>query len=198
MNNKGTIKLETERLILRKGTKEDSIQVYENYGKDPLVSKYVVWNQHEDVQDAINLMEKWEKSYDELNSYKWLVIEKVIEKETNTIIGSITAVKVDDINKTIALGYCYGSKWWNKGYATETLKRVIKFFFEEVKVETIYANHLTDNIASGIVMKKAGMKFEGILRNRMIDKNTNKPMGLETYSITKEDYFNEIKNIVEW
>ena len=185
MNNIGTIKLETERLILRRGTKVDATQVYENYGKDPLVSKYVVWNQHKSVEDAINLMEKWEKSYDELNSYKWLVIKK----NTNEVIGSITAVKVDEINKTIALGYCYGSKWWNQGYATEALKCVIKFFFEEVKVETIYANHLTDNIASGLVMKKAGMMFEGTLRNRMIDKITNKSMGLETYSITKEEYF---------
>ena len=186
MNNKGTIELETERLILRKGTMEDSMQVYENYGKDPLVSRYVVWNKHNNIDDAINLMEKWEKSYEELNSYKWLVVEK----ETKQVIGSITAVKVDDINKTVALGYCYGSKWWNKGYATEALKCVIKFFFEEIGVETIYANHLTDNSASGIVMKKAGMTFEGTLRNRMIDKNTNRPMGLETYSITKEDYFN--------
>ena len=185
MNNKGTITLETERLILRRGSINDSKQVYENYGKDPLVSKYVVWNQHKDIEDAVNLMNKWEQSYDELTSYKWLVVEK----QTNEIIGSISAVKVDDINKTVALGYCYGSKWWNKGYATESLKRVIKFFFEEVNTETIYANHLTLNAASGKVMKKAGMIYEGTLRNRMIDKNTNKPMGLETYSIIKKDYF---------
>ena len=38
-------------------------------------------------------------------------------------------------------------------------------------------------------MQKAGMTFEGTLRNRMIDKITNKPMGLDTYSIIKEDYF---------
>ena len=44
MTNKGTIKLETERLILRKGNVSDSTQIYENYGKDQLVSKYVVWN----------------------------------------------------------------------------------------------------------------------------------------------------------
>ena len=194
MKNLGTLNLETERLILRKGTLNDAKQIYENYGSDPLVSKYVVWNTHKGIEDAINLLKKWEESYEKLTSYKWVVIEK----ETNTIIGSITAVKVDEniafvsyplINNTIALGYCYGSNWWNKGYATETLKRVIKFFFEEVKVETIYANHLTSNIASGKVMKNAGMTFEGTLRNRMIDKVSNKPMGLETYSIIKEDYF---------
>lgn len=185
MNDIGTINLETERLLLRKGTLDDASQIYENYGKDPLVSKYVVWNQHQSVEDAIELMKKWQESYEQKKSYKWLVMEK----NTQEIIGAITAVKVDETNKTVALGYCYGSKWWNKGYATETLKRVIKFFFEEVGVETIYANHLTSNMASGKVMEKAGMKFEGTLRNRMIDKISNKPMGLETYSIIKEDYY---------
>lgn len=185
MKNKGTVELETERLLLRKGSIKDSEDIYNNYGKDPLVSKYVVWNMHKSVADAVALMEKWEESYNKLTSYKWLVIEK----ESNEVIGSITAVKVDEVNKTVALGYCFGSKWWNKGYATETLKRVIKFFFEDVCVETIYANHLVDNKASGKVMQKAGMTFEGTLRNRMIDKITNKPMGLDTYSIIKEDYF---------
>lgn len=185
MKNKGTVELETERLLLRKGSIKDSEDIYNNYGKDPLVSKYVVWNMHKSVADAVALMEKWEESYDKLTSYKWLVIEK----ESNEVIGSITAVKVDEVNKTVALGYCFGSKWWNKGYATETLKQVIKFFFEDVCVETIYANHLVDNKASGKVMQKAGMIFEGTLRNRMIDKMTNKPVGLDTYSIIKEDYF---------
>ena len=185
MKNKGTVELETERLLLRKGSIKDSENIYNNYGKDPLVSKYVVWNMHKSVADAAALMEKWEESYDKLTSYKWLVIEK----ESNEVIGSITAVKVDELNKTVALGYCFGSKWWNNGYATETLKRVIKFFFEDICVETIYANHLTDNKASGKVMQKAGMIFEGTLRNRMTDKITNKPMGLDTYSIIKEDYF---------
>ena len=185
MNNIGSINLETERLLLRRGTINDALEIYENYGSDPLVSKYVVWNKHVDINDAINLMKKWQESYSELTSYKWLVVEK----ESQKVIGSITAVKVGSANKTVALGYCFGSKWWNKGFATECLKRVIKFFFEQVHVETIYANHLTANIASGKVMKNAGMIYEGTLRNRMIDKNTNQMMGLDTYSITRQDYF---------
>lgn len=100
MNNKGTIKLETKNLILRKGTIEDAKMIYENYGIDPLVSKYVVWNRHESIDDALNLMRKWEESYQDKNSYKWLVAEK----ETNEVIGSISAVKVDIKNKTIELG----------------------------------------------------------------------------------------------
>ena len=185
MKSIGTINLETERLILRKGTIQDAEEIFENYGKDSLVSKYVVWNQHQSVEDTIKFMKTWQESYESNDSYKWVVIEK----ETKKIIGSITAVKVDIKNDTVEIGYCFGSQWWNKGYATETLKKVIEFFFEEVEIETLYANHLTANIASGKVMEKAGMKFEGLLRNRMIDKITKKPMGLKTYSIIKEDYF---------
>lgn len=186
MNNVGTVNLETERLLLRKGTLNDAKAVYDNYGKDPMVSKYVLWNRHTSINDAINLMKKWEESYSDLSSYKWLVVEK----ESQKVIGSITAVKIDNVNKTVALGYCFGSEWWNKGYATECLKIVVKFFFEKVKIETIYANHLIDNVASGKVMKKVGMIYEGTLRNRIIDKNSGQPMSLDTYSITKEDYFN--------
>lgn len=185
MQNKGSIKLETERLILRKGTLNDALKVYENYGKDPLVSKYVTWDKHKSVRDAEDFMKSWEESYGKLNSYKWLVIEK----KSNEVIGSISAVRVDDLNGTVEIGYCYGSKWWDKGYGTEALKRVIKFFFEEVKVETVYAEHLSANVASGKVMKKAGMTWEGTLKNRIIDKVTNKPMGLESYSLIREDYF---------
>ena len=60
MKNKGTVELETERLLLRKGSIKDSEDIYNNYGKDPLVSKYVVWNMHKSVADAVALMEKWE------------------------------------------------------------------------------------------------------------------------------------------
>lgn len=186
MKNKGTITLESERLLLRKFKLEDADEVYKNYGSDPEVSKYVVWNQHKSIDDSLNFIKKCIDTYEDLNSYKWLVIEK----NSNTIIGSISAVKVDEKNKVVAIGYCYGSKWWNKGYGTETLKRVIKFFFEEIGVETIYAEYLSANIASGKVMAKAGMKYEGVLRNRVIDKNTNKPMNLESYSIIRDEYFN--------
>lgn len=92
--------------------------------------------------------------------------------------------------KLLRLDIVWGSNWWNKGYMTEAFKEVIKFLFEEVGVETIYAEHLAANSSSGKVMLKSGMKYEGSLRNRLIDKNTNKPTDLESYSIIREDYFN--------
>ena len=49
---------------------------------------------------------------------------------------------------------------------------------------------MINNPASGKVMEKAGMKFEGVLKSRVVDKD-NKRNDLVSYAITKEDYFNK-------
>lgn len=48
--------LETERLILRKITKEDIEDMY-LYGSDEEVSKYVTWNTHETIADTKDFVE---------------------------------------------------------------------------------------------------------------------------------------------
>ena len=90
---------------------------------------------------------------------------------------------------TCEIGYCYGDEFWNKGYATESLKAVIKYLFEEADAELICAEYMSNNPASGKVMEKSGMKYEGILRSRVVDKD-NKRNDLISYSITREEYFN--------
>ena len=50
-------------------------------------------------------------------------------------------------------------------------KIYIKFLFEECDAEVVYAEYMSNNIGSGKVMAKAGMKFEGFLRNRIVDKD---------------------------
>ncbi|NMA50894.1 MAG: GNAT family N-acetyltransferase [Mollicutes bacterium] len=179
-----TKKIETKNLILRKAKLNDAAELFLNVGRDNKVSKYTVWNKYDDVKVAENLIEKWVREYKDYNKFRWVVILK----ETNTLIGTITSVNCDKTNNTVEIGYAYGSLWWNKGYATEALRAVINYLFEETPVETIYAQFIPTNIGSGKVMEKVGMKHEGTLRNRLIDKNTNKYANLESYSIIREDY----------
>ena len=44
MNHKGTVSLETERLILRKFTWDDVTDVYNNWLSDPDVAMYMQWD----------------------------------------------------------------------------------------------------------------------------------------------------------
>jgi ribosomal-protein-alanine N-acetyltransferase len=61
-------------------------------------------------------------------------------------------------------GYWIGRDYWGQGYATEALRAAIAWGFDELGLHRIEAMHLTRNPASGRVMEKAGMLFEGTLR----------------------------------
>jgi len=76
---------------------------------------------------------------------------------------------------------------------TEATNEVIRYLFEECEADTIWAEYLENNKASGKVMEKVGMKYEGILRSRILDKN-NKRNDLLVYSILKDEYFNNKNN----
>lgn len=186
----GTKELETDRLILRKIKLEDYKKAYNNWCSNDNVSRYVVWNTHKDEEETKELFEIWVEDYKNLDTFRWIVELK----DTKELIGTI-----DVVNKKILkydsceIGYCYGEKYWNNGYATEALKRVIKFLFEEVDAYIIFADHLSNNPSSGKVMQKSGMKFDGKLRQRFLDKDGIRN-DLLCYSITKEEYFKEKNN----
>ncbi|MBU0697067.1 MAG: GNAT family N-acetyltransferase, partial [Bacteroidetes bacterium] len=54
--------------------------------------------------------------------------------------------------------------YWKKGYATESLKAVITFGFETLKLHRIEAGCAVENMGSFKVLEKAGMIREGRLR----------------------------------
>ena len=181
----GTQTLETERLILRKLTIDDATQAYNNWCSSDVVSRYVIWEKHKNIDVTKELYRFWEKEYEDLSTYRWIV--KL--KDTEELIGTIDVVSKKYVPYSVCeIGYCYGENYWGKGYATEALKAVIRFLFEECDAEVIFADHMSNNPASGKVMSKAGMIFEGTVRGRIIDK-----LGIRndllSYSITKEEYF---------
>jgi len=178
MLNVGTQTLETERLILRKFELSDAELVYKNWTSDPLVTKHLSWDVHKSLDDTIKYVNYICELYNKEYCFDWIVVLK----ETNEPIGEISSVKTSKKHSLIELGYCYGSKYWNKGYATEVLQIVIKYLRETAKVEKITACHLSINPASGKVMKKAGMIYDATLKEYRIDKNTNKRVDLVYYS----------------
>lgn len=164
--NKGTINLETDRLILRKIRLEDYADIFNSWTSDSEVSKYVTWNTHKVIDETKKLVNYWVSDYDNDYTYRWLVLLK----DTGEIIGMIDVIQKDLRYMTAEVGYCYGSRYWGNGYATEALRVVIEYLHSEGFV-VVYAQHFDSNMASGKVMKKAGMEYEGMLRSRVINKD---------------------------
>ncbi len=65
------------------------------------------------------------------------------------------------------LGYWIGREFWNQGICGEAARILVDFGFEHLNLHRIHAHHLTRNPASGRVLEKAGMKFEGTLRHHI-------------------------------
>lgn len=167
--NKGTIKLETDRLILRKIELSDYEEIFNCWTSDSNVSKYVTWYPHKTADDTKKLTNYWVNDYDNEFCYRWLVVLK----NTNETIGMIDVIAKNLQYMTAEVGYCYGSKFLGNGYATEALKEVIKYLHSE-GFPVVYAQHFKSNIASGKVMKNAGMEYEGLLKSRVVNKDGNR------------------------
>jgi Acetyltransferases, including N-acetylases of ribosomal proteins len=183
MTHKGTVQLETERLILRRFTLDDAEAMFKNWASDDEVSKYLTWQTHADISVSKAVIGLWLELYQNPNHYSWTIVLKEIGEP----IGSIAAVEQREETDMVHIGYCIGKKWWNKGYTSEALKELIRFFFEEVSVNRIESRHDPRNPNSGKVMLKCGLEYEGTLRQA----DTNNEGGMcdaAYYAILKQDY----------
>ena len=183
LNHKGTEKLETKRLILRKFRMEDYLAMYNNWACEDIVTKFLTWPTHSNSEVTKSVLTDWINNYSKKDYYNW-AIELKSEK---TIIGNISVVNYREETMSAILGYCMGSKWWGNGIMPEAASAVLKYLFEEVGFNRITAKHDVNNPHSGGVMKNAGMQYEGT--NRQAGINQQGICDIATYAILKQDYF---------
>ena len=189
MNHKGTVKLETERLILRRFVIEDAKAMYENWASEDEVTKFLTWPTHSSVEDTRFVLNQWINSYEKPDFYNWAIELK----ETGDLIGNISVVQIKENIEGAVLGYCMGTKWWGQEIMPEAGKAVIKYLFEEVGFHRIAADHDKNNPKSGRVMQKLGMTYEGTLRSAGF---CNQGVIDEVwYSILKEEFGALIGNL---
>lgn len=161
LTHKGTITIETERLILRRFRPEDDRAMFENWASDDAVTKYLTWPSHGSIDITRMVLADWVSGYDKPDFYQWAI---TLKAEGDNPIGSIGVTEQNDRVGKAEIGYCLGQQWWRRGIMTEALKAVMNYFFDEVGMRRIESHHDTRNPHSGDVMKKCGMKFEGTLR----------------------------------
>lgn len=181
MNHKGTVRFETERLILRPFTEEDAQAVFDNWASDSEVTKYLTWPAHQCVEHSLGYMKYCVQSYQDPKSYQW----GIELKDTHELIGNISVVNIIDEIGSMELGWVIGRRFWGNGYTAEAAKRLIGFLFDEVGANRICAGHDSNNPNSGRVMQKVGMKYEGTLRQS--GKNNQGIVDMAVYSILRSD-----------
>jgi len=83
-----------------------------------------------------------------------------------TLIGCV-GLGCDPENQNAELGYWIGVPYWNRGYATEAALMVVAFGFAALGLHRIKSSYFGSNPASGRVMEKIGMRYEGCRREQL-------------------------------
>jgi RimJ/RimL family protein N-acetyltransferase len=154
--------LETERLVLRAFTVADAPVVKTLAGAREIASTTLnVPHPYED-----GMADTWIGTHAAGYAAGEQATYAVALKDSDDLVGAIGLTVASD-HARAELGYWIGVPYWNRGYASEAAVEIVRFGFEELELNKIYAIHLVRNPASGRVMQKAGMRYEGRLRQHV-------------------------------
>ena len=159
--------LQTAHLILRPVRRHDAEAMYA-YARDADVSRYVLWEPHRSISDTRETISDIRRQY----RHGWPSSFAIALKDTDRMIGSIGFMWLNPENRSAEIGYSLGKEHWNRGYMTEALTELIRFSFVTLRLHRLEAQHDIRNPASGRVMQKAGMQYEGTLRDRFRNKGS--------------------------
>lgn len=150
--------LQTQRLKIRPYSVADIAELLPLVGTREVAATTLRIAHPYTEQDARNFLEL-AKQPDKL----WLAITLLADGRQ---IGGI-GLRIEQEHQHAELGYWLGIPYWGQGYATEAAKELLRFGFEELGLHRIFASHFGHNPASGRVLKKLGMKYEGCQREHL-------------------------------
>lgn len=157
--------LETERLIIRKYSLEDAND-YFLFASDPEVTEFLCWGPHPNLDYTLEYIQDVLGEYCDGKDSPW-GLELKTEKK---IIGGIHIMQLDQYHKKAQIGFVLARPYWNNGYMTEALNKVLEYCFTELSLIRIEAFCIPENCAGIRVLEKAGMQLEGFLRQYQYQK----------------------------
>lgn len=173
--------LKTKRLVLRKISLADYRDMYE-YAKQPRVTKYLLWNEHESEEHTYDYIRSVISAYKKGDFFDWAVTLA----DSGKMIGTCGFTSFDFEHGRVEVGYVLNPEYWNMGIGTEAVGAVIEFAFNEFDANRVEAHFIEGNNASLRVMEKCGMTFEGIHRQYMLVKGEYKNIGFA--AITRDKF----------
>ena len=121
MEHRGTVPLETPRLLLRALTPDDAPLVFRNWTGDPDVARFMRWNTHADAAVTQDWIRGIRSNLSDPAFYDW----GIIWKETGEPIGSIGGFPSREEPGRWEIGYALSKAYWRRGITTEALLRVM-------------------------------------------------------------------------
>ena len=176
-----TVTLGTERLILRPFVMEDADEVHQ------IVSDREI--AHNTAHIPHPYPEGMAAEWIGRLAARWPTGESAVFAATLRESGRIIAavgLEVQPPHQRAELGYWVAREYWNLGYASEAATAVLGYGFREMGLHRIAAHHYTRNAASGRVLQKLGMRYEGRMRQHVLKWSVFED--IDFYGILAEEF----------
>lgn len=109
----------------------------------------------------------------------------MVERASAQLVGCV-GLRLEPPDRRAELGYWVGVPHWGRGFATEGAVAALRFAFGPLGLNRVFATALTRNPASARVMQKAGLRYEGTLREHIVKDGV--PEDLVMYGLVRAEY----------
>ena len=176
------IKLETERLILRRWKDSDAEDLYQ-YAKDPEVGPIAGWPPHQSIDESREVIR---------NVFNGKEAYAICLKTDGKAIGAIELklnghTDLTDRDDECELGYWLGKPFWGQGIMPEAVKEILRHAFEDIGMTKVWIGYYEGNSKSKRVQEKSGFRYqwksEGVDVPLMHEKRTG-----HVSSMTKDQW----------
>lgn len=152
------IKVFTERTKLRLIASPDLESIHRLHSL-PETDEFNALGIPENIEETKSIIEPWivENKLEKIKNYTFAIENK----STQEFLGLFGLRLGNEKYKRGEIWYKIHSDFWKKGFASESLKAIIHFGFEELKLHRLEAGCAVNNIGSIKVLEKAGMIREG-------------------------------------
>lgn len=175
------VRMETERLVLRPLTPEDSEGLFRIFA-DPEVTRYLEITPLRFASEGQALYEYFHGQLERKSGVRW----GIEHKRDGALIGTCGFHSVELWVHKAELSYDVGRPYWGQGIVPEAARALLRHAFEAMGMNRIQASVLPEAAGSARVLEKLGFHREGVLREtgywkgRFWDK--------VTYSLLKREW----------
>jgi RimJ/RimL family protein N-acetyltransferase len=178
--------LETERLVLRRLTRDDLDDLV-RLDSDPAVMRYINGGRPTPREAMRDDYLPWWLAYYERGD-RW-GFWAAIERSTGAFLGWFhLRPNEGDPDDEPELGYRLVASAWGRGYATEGSRALVRKAFEELGARRVYATTMAVNEASSRVMAKAGLRFVRAFHADWPDRIPGDEHGDVEYAVTRDEW----------
>ncbi|MGX8704361.1 MAG: GNAT family N-acetyltransferase [bacterium] len=147
------VELRTERLLLRPW-RQDDLEDFFAYASVDGVGQMAGWKPHENMEESQRILDSF------IEQKRTFALEY-----QGKAIGSLGIERYDEARfpefadkKCREIGYVLSKDYWGQGFTPEAVREVIRYLFEDVRLDVIVCGHFLWNTQSQRVQEKCGFR----------------------------------------